>query len=121
MNSGGEILLLASLTLHWHSGIMSARKHALVKGDIMELKPLADRIVAKPLEAETKTAAGILLPDQAKDKTQLAQVVAVGKEVKEVKVGDKILHAEYGPDHFKHAADDYLIVKEKDVLAVING
>jgi chaperonin GroES len=87
----------------------------------MNLQPLADRIVAKPLEAETKTAAGILLTEQAKDKTRVAQVVAVGKETKEVKVGDKILHAEYGPDGFKHGTDDYLILKEEDVLAVING
>jgi len=87
----------------------------------MKLQPLADRIVAKPVEAETKTAAGILLPEQAKDKTQIAAVVAVGKEVKEVKVGDQILHAEYGPDRFRQDTTDYLILKEKDVLAVING
>lgn len=87
----------------------------------MQLHPLADRIVAKPVEAETKTAAGILLPDQAKDKTQVAKVVAVGKDVKEVKVGDRIVHSEYGPDRFKQDNDDLLIVKEKDVLAVING
>jgi chaperonin GroES len=88
---------------------------------MMNLQPLADRIVAKPLEAETKTAAGILLPDQAKDKTQAAKVVAVGKEVKEVKVGDQIVHSEYGPDRFKQGSDEYLIVREKDVLAVIKG
>ena len=87
----------------------------------MKLHPLADRIVAKPIEAETKTAAGILLPDQAKDKTQVAEVVAVGKDVKEVKTGDRIVHAEYGPDRFKQDDQDFLIVKEKDVLAVLNG
>ena len=85
----------------------------------MTLTPLADRIVAKPVEAETKTASGILLPEQAKEKTQLAQVVAVGKDVKEVKVGDKIVHSEYGPNHFKQGSDEYLIVKEEDVLAVL--
>jgi chaperonin GroES len=87
----------------------------------MQLHPLADRIVAKPVAAETKTAAGILLPEQAKDKTQLAKVVAVGKDVKEVKVGDQIVHSEYGPDHFKQDNDELLIVKEKDVLAVLRG
>jgi chaperonin GroES len=87
----------------------------------MQLQPLAERIVAKPVEAETKTAAGILLPEQAKEKTQVAQVLAVGKDVKEVKVGDRILHAEYGPDHFKHEKDDYIILKEKDVLGVLRG
>ena len=87
----------------------------------MQLQPLADRIVAKPVEAETKTAAGILLPEQAKDKTQVAEVMAVGKDVKEVKVGNRIIHAEYGPDRFKQDVDEYLILREKDVLAVING
>jgi chaperonin GroES len=87
----------------------------------MKLHPLADRIVAKPVETETKTAAGILLTEQAKTKTQVAKVMAIGKEVKEVKVGDQILHAEYGPDRFKQDADEYLILKEEDVLAVING
>lgn len=87
----------------------------------MQLHPLADRIVAKSVEAETKTAAGILLPDQAKDKTQLAEVLAVGKDVKEVKVGDRIIHQEYGPDRFKQDDLDLLIVKEKDVLAVLKG
>ena len=87
----------------------------------MQLHPLADRIVAKSVEAETKTAAGILLPDQAKDKTQLAEVLAVGKDVKEVKVGDRIIHQEYGSDRFKQDNLDLLIVKEKDVLAVLKG
>ncbi|QQR52915.1 co-chaperone GroES [bacterium] len=86
----------------------------------MTLQPLGDRIVAEPVEAQTKTAAGILLPDQAKTKTQQAKVLAVGKEVKEVKVGDIIVHTEYGPNHFKQDANkELLIVKEEDVLAVV--
>ena len=85
----------------------------------MTLTPLADRIVAQPVEAETKTTSGILLPDQAKEKTQLATVVAVGKDVKEVKVGNQIVHTEYGPNHFKQGTDEYLILKEEDVLAVV--
>ncbi|HEY6736788.1 MAG TPA: co-chaperone GroES [Candidatus Saccharimonadia bacterium] len=87
----------------------------------MTLHPLADRIVAKPVEAEAKTASGILLPDQAKEKTQVAEVVAVGKDVKEVKVGDKIVHTEYGPNRFKQGSDELLIVKEEDVLAVVKA
>jgi chaperonin GroES len=87
----------------------------------MQLHPLADRIVARPVEPETKTAAGILLAEQAKDKTQVAEVVAVGKDVKEVKVGDKIIHSEYGPNRFKQGSDEYLIVKEEDVLAVVKS
>ena len=87
----------------------------------MQLNPLADRIVARPVEAETKTASGILLPDQAKEKTQIAEVLAVGKDVKEVKVGDKIIHSESGPNRFKQDTDEYIIVKEEDVLAVLKG
>lgn len=87
----------------------------------MALKPLADRIVAKPVEAETKTPGGILLPDQAKEKTTVAEVLSVGKDVKEVKVGDKIVHTEYGPNRFKDGTTELIILKEEDVLAVVKG
>jgi len=87
----------------------------------MSLQPLADRIVAKPVEPETKSPAGILLPDQVKEKTQTAEVLAVGKDVKEVKVGDRIVHSEYGPNRFKQDSDELVIVKEEDVLAVIGS
>ncbi len=87
----------------------------------MALQPLADRIVAKPVEAESTSPAGILLPDQAKEKTQVAEVLAVGKDVKEVKVGDNIVHSEYGPNRFKQGSEELLIVKEEDVLAVVKG
>jgi chaperonin GroES len=87
----------------------------------MALQPLADRIVAKSVEPELTSPAGILLPDQAKEKTQVAKVLAVGKDVKEVKVGDNIVHSEYGPNRFKQGADELLIVKEEDVLAVVKG
>jgi chaperonin GroES len=85
----------------------------------MQLHPLADRIVARPVEAETKTASGILLAEASREKTQLAEVVAVGKDVKEVKVGDKIVYSEFGPNRFKQGTDEYLIVKEEDVLALV--
>jgi chaperonin GroES len=95
----------------------------------MTLQPLADRIVAKPVEAESTSPAGILLPDQAKEKTQLAEVLAVGpgrwengKRLEmEVKVGDKVVHSEYGPNRFKRGAEELLIMKEEDVLAVVKG
>ena len=87
----------------------------------MALQPLADRIVAKPVEPDKVSPAGILLPDQVKEKTNVAAVLAVGKDVKEVKVGDKIVHSEYGPNRFKEGAEDLLIVKEEDVLAVVKG
>ena len=87
----------------------------------MTLVPLADRIVAKPVEADKASPAGILLPDQAKEKTQVAEVLAVGKDVKEVKKGDRIVHSEYGPNRFKQGGEELLIVKEEDVLAVVKG
>ena len=87
----------------------------------MALQPLADRIVAKPVEAEAKTASGFVLTESAKEKTQVAKVLAVGKDVKEGKVGDNIVHTEYGPNRFKQGSEELLIVKEEDVLAVVKG
>ncbi|HSH31528.1 MAG TPA: co-chaperone GroES [Candidatus Saccharimonadales bacterium] len=86
----------------------------------MKLQPLADRIVAKSLEAESKSAAGILLPDSAKEKPQMGEVLAVGKDVKEVKVGDHILYSKYGPNEVKVEGQELLLVKEEDVMAVVN-
>jgi len=95
----------------------------LNQGGSMQLHPLADRIVAKPVEAEAKTASGILLSESAKEKPQLAEVLAVGKDVKEVKVGDRIVHAEseYSSNRLKLNGEDFLIIKEEDVLAVVKG
>jgi chaperonin GroES len=95
----------------------------------MALQPLADRIVAKPVEPETVSPSGILLPDQAREKTTVAKVLAVGpgrwengKRVEmEVKVGDKVVHSEYGPNRFKQDGEELLIMKEEDVLAVLKG
>jgi chaperonin GroES len=96
----------------------------------MALQPLADRIVAKPVEAETKTASGILLPEQAKQKMQTATVLAVGpgrvakdgtRIPMEVKVGDVIVHSEYGPSAFKQGSEELIILKEEDVLAVVKA
>ncbi len=89
----------------------------------MALQPLADRIVAKPVEAEAKTASGILLPDQAKEQNMVAKVIAVGKDVKEVKVDDLILHPEFSSDlhRLKRANQELLVMKEELVLAVIEG
>ena len=85
----------------------------------MKLQPLADRIVARPLEAETKSAGGILLSEAAKEKPQSAEVLAVGKDVKEVKVGDQIVYAKYGPTEMKIEGQDVVLLKEEDVLAII--
>lgn len=83
------------------------------------LKPLADRIVAVKEEAQTKTAAGLYLPDSAKEKSAIAKVLAVGADVKEVKVGDKIIYKEYSITEVKVDGKQYLLVREEDVLAKI--
>lgn len=83
------------------------------------IKPLADRVVAVREEAKTQTASGFYLPDTAKEKPVLAEVKAVGPEVKEVKVGDKIVYKEYSTTELKIDGVDYLIVKEEDVLATV--
>lgn len=83
------------------------------------LKPLADRIVAVREEAETKTASGLYLPDGAKEKPVVAVVKAVGKDVKEIKVGDRVVYKEYSPTELKVGGVEYLILKEEDVLATL--
>ena len=97
----------------------------------MNLKPLGDRVVVKPVEKEEKTKSGIVLPDTAKEKPQEGIVQAVGtgrildngtKIPMELKVGDKVLYAKYGGNEFKVDEIEYLIVSEKDVLAILaNG
>jgi chaperonin GroES len=96
----------------------------------MNLKPLGDRVVIKPSDKEEKTKSGILLPDTAKEKPQEGTVQAVGtgrildsgaKVPMELKVGDKILYAKYAGNEFKIDEIEYLIVSEKDVLAVVGS
>ena len=94
----------------------------------MNLKPLGDRVVVKPVDKEEKTKSGIVLPDTAKEKPQEGIVQAVGtgrildngtKVPMEFKVGDKVLYAKYAGNEFKLDEVEYLIVSEKDVLAVL--
>ena len=94
----------------------------------MDIKPLADRVVVKPLEAEEKTKGGIVLPETAKEKPQEGKVVAVGKgktldngqtQTLELKVGDRILYGKYsGSEITTKEGDELLIMREEDVLAV---
>lgn len=81
------------------------------------IKPLADRVVAVREVAATQTASGIYLPETAKEKPTLANVVATGADVKEVKVGDRIVYKEYSTTELKIDGTEYLIVKEEDILA----
>ncbi|QQG50839.1 MAG: co-chaperone GroES [Candidatus Saccharibacteria bacterium] len=83
------------------------------------IKPLADRVVAVREVAATKTASGIYLPDNAKEKPVFAKIEAVGPDVKTLKVGDKIIYKEYSTTELKVDGTEYLVVKEEDVLATI--
>ena len=83
------------------------------------ITPLADRIVAVREEAKTQTASGIYLPDSSKEKPVIAEVKAVGSDVKNVKVSDKIMYKEYSTTELKIDGVEYLIVKEEDVLATV--
>jgi chaperonin GroES len=95
----------------------------------MEIKPLGDRVVVKPLEAEAQTKGGIVLPDTAKEKPQEGKVVAVGKgkvmengsvAPLEVKVGDKVLYGKYsGNEITTKEGEELLIMREEDILAII--
>ncbi len=84
------------------------------------ITPLADRVVAVREEAKTQTASGIYLPDSSKEKPVMAEVKAVGGEVKHVKVGDKIIYKEYSTTELKIDGTEYLIVKEEDILATVS-
>lgn len=83
------------------------------------IKPLADRVVAVRIEAAEKTASGLYLPDNAKEKPVAAEVKAVGPDVKSVKKGEKILYKEYSTTEIKIDGTEYLIVKEEDILATL--
>lgn len=83
------------------------------------IKPLGDRVVAVREAAKTQTASGLYLPDNAKEKPVVANVVATGGDVKNVKTGDKILYKEYSTTEVKIDDTEYLIVKEEDILATV--
>ena len=94
----------------------------------LKLKPLADRVVVRTLEAEEKTAGGLFIPDTAKEKPQQGEVMAVGPgktaddgtQIKmEVKVGDKILYGKYSGTEVRIDNEDYLIMRESDIFAIL--
>ena len=89
----------------------------------LNIKPLADRVVIEPAAAETKTASGIIIPDNAKEKPQRGTVVAAGKGTKDepitVKIGDTVLYGKYAGTELKLEGKDYLIMRESDILAII--
>jgi chaperonin GroES len=94
----------------------------------MKIKPLADRVVVKPAPAEEKTASGIIIPDTAKEKPMQGEIVAAGKGkttddgkfvAMELKVGDKVLYGKYSGTEVTIEGEDYLIMRESDVYAII--
>ena len=89
----------------------------------VKFRPLADRVLIEPIQAETKTASGIIIPDTAKEKPQEGTVIAVGPgkvdEPTTVKAGYKVLYGKYAGSELKLDGKDYLIVKESDLLGII--
>lgn len=89
----------------------------------VKITPLADRVLVKPAEAETKTAGGIIIPDSAKEKPQRGTVIAVGPGKKDepttVKKGDTVLYGKYSGTEIQVDGVDYLIMKESDIFAIV--
>jgi len=95
----------------------------------VNIKPLGDRVVIKPIEKEEMTKSGIVLPDTAKEKPQEGEVIAIGegrmldsgeKVDLSVNVGDKVIYAKYAGTELKREDQEYLIISEKDILAIVN-
>jgi len=94
----------------------------------MAIKPLSDRILVKTVEREEEEAGGIIIPDTAKEKPQEGEVIAVGpgkmlengeRRAMSVAVGDKVLYGKYSSTEVKYGGEDYLIMREDDILAII--
>jgi chaperonin GroES len=95
----------------------------------LKLRPLGDRVWVEPIEQEQTTASGIILPETAKEKPQEGKVLAVGPGVRDdkgerqtldVKVGDRVLFAKYSGTEIKHEGTKYLIMRESDILAIVD-
>ena len=89
----------------------------------INMKPLADRVIVAPAAAEEKTKSGIIIPDTAKEKPQRGEIVAVGNGKKDepmtVKVGDQVLYGKYAGTEISIDGQDYLIMKESDIFAIV--
>ena len=102
---------------------------AAVSLSVSTVKPLGDRIFIKVSDSEEKTAGGILLPDTAKEKPQVGEVVQVGpgrrnedgsRQAPEVSIGDKVLYSKYAGTDIKLGSDEFVLLSEKDILAIVN-
>ena len=89
----------------------------------LNIKPLADRVLVEPAQAEEKTASGIIIPDTAKEKPQRGEIVAVGPgkdgNLMTVQVGDIVLYGKYSGQELQYEGQDYLIMREDDILVVL--
>jgi chaperonin GroES len=89
----------------------------------VKIKPLADRVLVEPMQAEEKTASGIIIPDTAKEKPQKGTVIAFGPGTKdekmEVKAGDIVLYGKYAGTEINVGGKDYLIMRQSDILAIV--
>jgi chaperonin GroES len=115
----------------WHNIRQAAdnklKKNLFTKNKInmasVNIKPLADRVLVEPAQAETKTASGIIIPDTAKEKPQRGKVVAVGEGKKDepmtVKVNDMVLYGKYSGTEITVDGQEYLIMRESDIYAII--
>ena len=101
----------------------------MTKVSKINIKPLADNVLIKPLEADQKTPSGILLPDSAKEKPQIGLVMAVGTGAYDdgklipvnVKVGQKVMYKKWGGDEVKVGPEEWMIIKQGDILAVVES
>jgi chaperonin GroES len=85
----------------------------------VNIQPLSDYVVAQAEEAASKTASGLYLPEAAKEKPKTAKVMAVGKSVHQIKVGDRIIYKSYSTTDVKVGSEEYILVKEEDILATV--
>ncbi|MEM9904165.1 MAG: co-chaperone GroES [Cyanobacteria bacterium P01_D01_bin.44] len=101
---------------------------AAIALNVSTVKPLGDRVLVKVSDAEEKTAGGILLPDTAKEKPQIGEIAQVGPgkrnddgslQTMEVKVGDKVLYSKYAGTEIKLGSDEYVLLREQDILATL--
>lgn len=102
---------------------------AAIALNVSTVKPLGDRVFIKVSESEEKTAGGILLPDSAKEKPQVGEIVAVGsgkrnddgtRQTIDIAVGDKVLYSKYAGTDIKLGTEEYVLLSEKDILAVVS-
>jgi len=109
---------------------MPSRSTTQATATATKLRPLGDRVVVKPTAREEMTKSGIVLPDTAKEKPQEGSIIAAGpgrlndegeREPMDVKVGDKVLYAKYAGTEFKLDDEEFLIISQKDILAVVEG